>query len=139
MRTTLAAALLVVFAGSTTMAQVTHVAGTGCGAPETYVGGSPRIGQPISISNSFTCLFSTAVLGIGIQGAAVPWPGCGGAACTIGVLPVELTAGGGSIWRTIWIPNDPTLSGLCFFAQAGCVAIATGCAQLDQTARICIQ
>jgi hypothetical protein len=120
-------------------AQVSHVPGTGCGATITYVGGVPQIGLPISIANSYPCYFTSALLAIGFSGAAIPWPGCNTPICTIGVIPVELTFGGIRIWQTLWIPNDPNLRGLCFYAQTGCLTPATACMHLDQTAKICIQ
>lgn len=121
-------------------AQVSHIAGTGCGATTTYVGGTPAIGQPISLSNSFApCWQGVAALAIGVQPLSVPLPGCPTAQCILGVVPFDLTIGGGSIWRTLWIPNVPALRGLCFRVQAGCVNFTAGCVQLDQAAQVCIQ
>lgn len=119
-------------------AQVTPVAGTGCGQSTTSVQFAPQIGQQIVITNPFVCFLQTALVAIGTAAPTpVPWTGCANTSCPVGVLPIALQFNVGYASMAVQIPNDPGLIGFCFRAQTACMSAT--CISPDRAVDICVQ
>jgi hypothetical protein len=117
-------------------AQVTAVPGTGCGSPTTAVQNPPTLGQTLHIGNPVPCYVGTAVVAVGPP-ATLPWIGCGGFSCPIGLQPFGIVAGPAFATIVLPIPNQPALVGACFRAQSGCLFAA--CLQPHVAVQICVQ
>jgi hypothetical protein len=130
------AAVLLLGSAAILPAQVTPVAGTGCGMSTTVVQFAPTIGQQIVVTNPFVCFAQAAVVVLGTP-SLFAWTNCSNLSCPIGVAPIVLAANSGYVTLTLQIPNNPGLIGFCFRAQTGCAS--GSCLSTDRAVDICVQ
>lgn len=118
-------------------AQVSPIAGSGCGAPTTTVLFTPSLGQTIQITNPFLCFLGQAIAAIGVAAPLLPWSGCQAQPCAIALQPTAVQFGTGYVTLSLAIPANPVLLGFCFRAQTGCLHAA--CFDVDRAVQICVQ